>query len=179
MYPVSFPCGLLHDIYRKISHIPLWCISLLPVPRLHSNLGMIPGYRALYGCIIRLHYTVALYGCIIRLHYTVALYGCIIRLHYMVALYGCIIWLHYMVALYGCMTSDWLTDCYVTLMTESHLTRKLKLMLSFSTSLAVKSIFNVCTDPMPTVSRIGVIWMKLLVGEYCGWAPNDTDGSYM
>ena len=32
MYPVSFPCGLLHDIYRNKSHIPLWCIPYCLFP---------------------------------------------------------------------------------------------------------------------------------------------------
>ena len=41
-YPVSFPSGSLHDIYRK-SRIPLWCIPVLPLPRLYRNLGVILG----------------------------------------------------------------------------------------------------------------------------------------
>ena len=42
MYPVSFPCGLLHDIYKRKSY-PFMVHPLLPVPRLYRNLGMIPG----------------------------------------------------------------------------------------------------------------------------------------
>ena len=47
LYPVSFPCGLLHDIYKKL--YPFMVHPLLPVPRLYRNLGVIPGYRAVYG----------------------------------------------------------------------------------------------------------------------------------
>ena len=42
MYPVSFPCGLLHDIYRKTAY-PYMVHPLLPLPRLYRNLGVIPG----------------------------------------------------------------------------------------------------------------------------------------
>ena len=48
MYPVSFPCGLLHDIYRKKSY-PFVVHPLLTLPRLYRNLGVIPGKRAGYG----------------------------------------------------------------------------------------------------------------------------------
>ena len=37
MYPLSFHCGLLHDIYRKKNRIPI-----LPLPRLYRNLGLDP-----------------------------------------------------------------------------------------------------------------------------------------
>ena len=39
---VSFPCGLLHDIYIKKSY-PYMVHPLLPVPRLYRNLAVIPG----------------------------------------------------------------------------------------------------------------------------------------
>ena len=49
MYLQMYPVSLLHDINRKESRIPLWCIPFLPVPRLYRNLGVIPGWRAAYG----------------------------------------------------------------------------------------------------------------------------------
>ena len=36
-------------IFIEKSRIPLWRIPLLPIPSLYRNLGVIPGYRAVYG----------------------------------------------------------------------------------------------------------------------------------
>ena len=43
LYPVSFHCGLLHDILYYNKSYPFMVHPLLPVPRLYGNLGMIPG----------------------------------------------------------------------------------------------------------------------------------------
>ena len=43
LYPVSFPCGLLHDIYILKKSYPFMVHPLLPVPRLYRNLVVIPG----------------------------------------------------------------------------------------------------------------------------------------
>ena len=41
MYQVSFP----YMMFIEKSRIPLWCIPLLPIPRLYRNLGVIPGLK--------------------------------------------------------------------------------------------------------------------------------------
>ena len=48
MYPVSFPCGSLHNIYRKQSY-PIMVHPLTASSKFYRNLGVIPGWRAVYG----------------------------------------------------------------------------------------------------------------------------------